>query len=135
MKRYLLTLMAVIVMLADFFVCPLDGQTKKPRERVQASVWMEKKLEFSQNILAALTEANFAEIEGNAENMNFVGYLEKWERGGQPDYKRHVTYFEFANQELIRHAKAKNIDGATLAYNQLTTSCVQCHKIVRDAKK
>ena len=26
-------------------------------------------------------------------------------------------------------------DGATLAYNQLTIGCVQCHKIVRDARK
>lgn len=135
MNHYLLAMSMVIAALAAVLVCPSSGQEKKPAKRDQASVWMEKKLEFSRNILSALTEANFAEIERNAENMNFVGYLEKWTRGGQPDYKRQVAYFEFANQELIRHAKEKNLDGATLAFNQLTTSCVQCHKIVRDAKK
>ncbi len=135
MKHYLFTMSTVIAALAALLVGSSIGQEKKPAKREQASVWMEKKLEFSQSILVALTQANFAEIERNAENMNFVGHLEKWTRGVQPDYKRQVVYFEFANQELIRHAKEKNIDGATLAFNQLTTSCVQCHKIVRDSKK
>ena len=136
MKHSLLAMSAVIAALATFLVCPSSGQEKKPVKQEKASVWMEKKREFTQNILVALTQADFAEIERNAENMNFVGYLEKWERGGaRPDYKRQMTYFEFANQELIRHAKEKNIDGATLAFNPLTTSCVQCHKVVRDAKK
>lgn len=135
MKHSPLALAAVLLALAAYLVGPSFGQTAKPRAQDKASVWMEKKLEFSRNILAALTTADFDEIRRNAENMTFVGYLEKWERGGQPDYKRQVTYFEFASQELIRHAKAKNIDGATLAFNQLATSCIQCHKVVRDAKK
>ena len=32
-------------------------------------------------------------------------------------------------------AKAKNIDGATLAYVQLTVNCVNCHKYVRESTK
>ena len=66
--------------------------------------------------------------------MRFLGYLEKWVRGNRLDYKQQVVFFDFANQELIRQAKEKNLDGAILAYNQLTVSCVQCHKIVRNAK-
>ena len=37
--------------------------------------------------------------------------------------------------ELIRQAGKKNLGGATLAYTQLTLSCVHCHNVVRDAKK
>jgi len=96
---------------------------------------MKKKLELSQNILAGLTEADFDKVRKNAQAMNFLGALEKWQRADKPDYKRQVSYFEFANLELIRQAGEKNLDGAALAYNQLTVSCVQCHKIVRDAKK
>ena len=32
-------------------------------------------------------------------------------------------------------AKAKNLDGATLAYVRLTMNCIECHKYVRDHKK
>ena len=39
-----------------------------------------------------------------------------------------------ANEQLIAEANANDLDGATLAYVQLTLSCVNCHKLVRDAK-
>ncbi len=96
---------------------------------------MKKKLQLSQNILAGLTESDFDKVRTNAQAMNFLGYLEKWAHADMPDYRLQVRYFDFANRELIRQARDKNLDGATLAYNQLTASCVQCHKIVRDARK
>jgi cytochrome c556 len=135
MKYYLIVLTAAALSVGGLSVCPSSGQKKKPSEQEKASVWMKKKLEFSQNILAGLTESDFAKVRANAEAMSFLGYLEKWTRGDQPDYKKQIVFFDFANRELIRQAKEKNLDGATLAYNQLTVSCVQCHKIVRNAKK
>ncbi len=119
---------AVALALAVLAVCPASGQDK-------ASVWMKQKREFTQNILAGLTQGDFDKISANASAMDFLGYLEQWARAGRPGYKQQATYFAFANRELVRHAKEKNIDGATLAFTQLTTSCVQCHKIVRDIKK
>jgi cytochrome c556 len=135
MKNYLIVLAAAALLLGALSVCPSRGQEQKPSEQEKASVWMKKKLEFSQNILAGLTESDFDKVRANAEAMRFLGYLEKWARADRPDYKKQVVFFDFANQELIRQAKEKNLDGATLAYNQLTVSCVQCHKIVRGAKK
>ncbi len=133
--KSLITVTAAAVSLAVFSAPLSSGQEKKSAEQDKASVWMKKKLEFSQNILAGLTESDFDKVRTNAEAMAVLGYLEKWARADRPDYKKQVAFFEFANQELIRQAKEKNLDGATLAYNQLTVSCVQCHKIVRDAKK
>lgn len=95
--------------------------------------WMQKKLQMSQNILAALTEEDYTKIGLNAGAMNFIGYLEKWDKRDSPEYKQQLGYFSFATRELIRQSKEKNLDGATLAYNQLVLSCVQCHKIVRSA--
>ncbi len=43
--------------------------------------------------------------------------------------------FEFANKALVHASREKNLDGATLAYVQLTLSCVNCHKVVRDVSK
>lgn len=42
--------------------------------------------------------------------------------------------FEYANKSLVLASKEKNLDAATLAYMELTVSCVNCHKIVRDVK-
>jgi hypothetical protein len=128
MRKAFQAVAALAVAVTVLFVCPARGQDK-------ASIWMKQKRELTQNVLAGLTEGDFDKINANAAAMNFLGYLEKWARAGQPEYKQQTTYFAFANRELIRHAKEKNIDGATLAFNQLTTSCVQCHKIVRDPKK
>jgi len=132
MKWYMISL--IVITVGGLFVCPLSGQEKVAAQE-KSSVWMKKKLEFSQNILAGLTESDFDKISRNAKNMNFLGHLEKWGRADNLDYKRQVSHFEFANAELIRQAKDKNLDGATLAYNLLTVSCVHCHQIVRDAKK
>lgn len=113
-----------------------DKGSKKPTPK-EASVWMQMKLDFTQGILKGLTESDFDKIAANAMAMNIAGYFEAWNRSDNPEYKRQLSYFDFANKELARQAAAKNIDGATLAYNQLAVSCVACHKVVRDtnAKK
>ena len=43
--------------------------------------------------------------------------------------------FEYANKSLVRAVRAKNLDSATIGYLQLTLSCVDCHKVVRDPGK
>jgi hypothetical protein len=133
MTRWLTILTAVIL---GMVLCgPTSGEDKKSADQDKSADWMKKKLELSQNMLAGLTESDFEKIRRNAQAMSLMDYLEKWARAGQADYKQQLTYFEYANQELIRQSKEKNLDGALLAYYQLTASCVQCHKIVREAKK
>lgn len=134
MKWFTTCLAALALTGGGLFIYPLNGQDQTA-EQEKSSVWMKKKLEFTQNILAGLTESDFDKIGRNAKNMSFLGHLEKWARADHPDYKRQIGSFDFANAELIRQAKDKNLAGAALAYNQLTVSCVQCHQIVRDAKK
>jgi cytochrome c556 len=36
--------------------------------------------------------------------------------------------------EIIRQANQDNLEGVTLGFNQLTVSCVQCHKHLRETK-
>lgn len=133
MKRYWLVLAAILVGMS--FLDPARAQESKPGAQEKSALWMKKKLQLTQNILAGLTEADFEKIHKNADELNFLGYVEKWLRADMPEYKRQMSQFELANLELIRQAKRKNLEGATLAYNQLTVSCVQCHKVIRDAKK
>jgi hypothetical protein len=129
MKRTLtLAALALMVIVAP----PLRGEDEPSKK---SEIWMRQKLQASQTILKALAEGDFPAIAQNAQAMSFMDFLEKWLRSESPGYRAQLQVFEFANKELIRAAREKNIDAATLAYTQLTISCVNCHKIVRDAAK
>jgi hypothetical protein len=129
MKKGLLPLGLSLAVLLPLPLCAEDEPSK------QASVFMRQKLQASQAILAALARGDHEAIGSNAQAMNVVEHLEKWIRADTPGYRTQLRLFEFADRELIRAAREKNIDAATLAYNQLTISCVNCHKMVRDTAR
>jgi hypothetical protein len=133
--KTIVSCMVVCISTGMSLAWPFQPPQTKPDEQEKAKSLMKQKLVFSQNVLAGLTEGDFDKVSSNAKAMNVLSYLEKWKQADMEEYKRQLTYFDMANKELIRHAKQKNIDGATLWYNLLTTSCVQCHTIVRTARK
>ncbi|MDZ4851008.1 MAG: hypothetical protein SGI77_17110 [Pirellulaceae bacterium] len=96
------------------------------------SFWMEKKLEYSKQILQALTSGDCQGIESNSEQMRLLGKIEGFVRRRSPTYTSHLQSFDLASRELTRHGREKNIEGATLAFHQLTTSCVSCHRSIRE---
>lgn len=131
-----LCLFAAVAILAAAPASRADDRPASAKEK--QNVWMKQKLKFSQEILAGLTEGDFDKVEKNAAALNRSGYLEKWiDRGNRKhdEYELHRQTFDFYNRELIRQAKDKDIGGATVAYQLLAASCVQCHKVVRDVKK
>jgi cytochrome c556 len=134
MTKLLTTLATLILIAAPFAVQPTHGDDDQEHEK-QASVWMKQKLSASQNILAGLTKGDFEAIDKNAQSMLVVEYLEKWLRADTPGYNMKLKDFEYANKSLRLAAREKNLDGATIAYIQLTLSCVHCHKLVRDTEK
>ena len=109
-----------------------EATPEKPTEK-EISIWMHQKTNLSQRVMEGLTEGDFDKIQRGAVLMNVMSYFEGRSHASDPEYKRQLGQFDFANRELIRMAKAKNLEGATLAYNQLTVSCVYCHKTLRDA--
>lgn len=129
-----LLIFGLVALLPVFAQNPKPVRPKKADDKAAASLWMSKKLDYSQKILAGLTKGDFEAVIKNAEHMEVVGFLEKWDRADLPEYRRQIRYFDDANKELMRQAGKKNINGATLAYTQLTLSCVHCHNILRDGK-
>jgi len=103
-------------------------------EQKTQSYWMQKKLEYSQNILSALATEDFEAIRTNAASMKALDALEKFVHPRPKDYRMQLQTFQFANDELIRNSREKNVDGAALAYVQLTLSCVNCHKVLRSTR-
>jgi cytochrome c556 len=111
------------------------GAADKDKQDEQGSFWMQKKLEYSEKILAGLATADFEAIGKNARSMNALTQMEKWVRAGLPEYRAQLRIFQNANEQLIEMADAEKLDGATLAYVQLTLSCVNCHKVIRDGAR
>lgn len=109
---------------------PADA--KNPR---QVSVWMRKKLDYSQNILAGITAGDFELVGQNANAMKGLNRIESFVRGRTPGYKAQLQIFQEANDEILRQAQRENADGAALAFTQLTISCINCHKHIREAEK
>jgi hypothetical protein len=108
------------------------GLADEPQDESKPSFWMEKKLEYSQRMIRGLATENFDEIAKSARLMGGLSQFERWVRGGVPEYRSQLTLFQTANRELARAADNNNLDGAALAYVQMTLSCVNCHKVVRD---
>ena len=50
-------------------------------------------------------------------------------------YLKMSSEFRTSAERLRDAAKAKNLDGATLAYFDMTMNCVRCHKYLRQRKK
>jgi len=98
------------------------------------SFWMRKKLEYSQNILAGIATADFDKIVLNAESMRSLSKIEGFVRGRKPGYRTQLHIFEESVDEIIRQGQKDNVDGAALAFTQLTISCVNCHKQLRESK-
>jgi cytochrome c556 len=107
----------------------------EPAKEEGHSYWMKKKLEFAEHILAGMATADFDKISTAANSMKNLNQIEEWARRKNADeYRTQLHIFRFANSELVRQAEKKNIDGVALAYSQLTLSCVNCHKLLRDSK-
>jgi hypothetical protein len=91
---------------------------------------MQKKLEYARNILDGLVMEDFDKINQSAKALNELG-KRKWLENESAAYRTQNQVFWFTTGTLIMAAEAKNIDGATLSYTQMTHNCVNCHKLIR----
>ena len=117
---------------------PETKEAQTPEEKVNdknPSIWMKKKLDYSQNILAGLTAEDFDKIVDNARAMKVLGKFEAFFRSRNAAYTRQLQVFEDTNDEIIRQADNDNVEGVTLAFTQLTSNCVNCHKVLRQHVK
>src|SRR4029077_6797364 len=98
------------------------------------SDFMRQKLEFSKNVLEGLSLEDYPMIEKNAKSLKRLSQAAEWEVPTIPnatDYVALTTEFQRYADDLIRHARQSNIDGATRAYVKLTMTCVKCQKSAR----
>ena len=95
------------------------------------SFWMAQKIELSKKILESLTKEDFNALEADAKQLRTLGRIEGFVRRQDTTYSRYQQQFDSALLDVANQARNHNVEGATLAFNQLTTSCVVCHKRLR----
>ena len=112
------------------------NETRKRNDATQEmSGLMKRKLENSQKVLEGLAMSNFDKIGSHAVELISLSKQAEWKVLKTPEYELFSNEFRRSAEELVKNATSKNLDGVTLAYVDLTFTCVRCHKYVREARK
>lgn len=97
---------------------------------------MRVKLQRAQTLLQALTMEDFKTLQENAESLVRISKATEFLRAYKTEeYEFQARVFQKAAESLAAKAKEKNIEGATLAYLDMTISCVACHNHFRGRKR
>jgi hypothetical protein len=141
MKRMKL-IVAILVLAAGMPALSGHGQQSKrePRKLNDAiakelSELMKRKLENSQKVLEGVAMNDFEKISKHADELIFISKQAEWKVLKTPEYELYSNDFRRNAADLVQKAKDKNLDGAALAYVDLTLTCVKCHKHVRETRK
>lgn len=110
-----------------------DEGTDQPPEKV--SKYMRAKLVHSQKLLEALVLEDFEQTVKHSQDLKLLSQESIWNVLQTEQYVQHSTDFRRRTDALTAAARKKNLDGAALAYVELTLNCVQCHKYLRDSRK
>lgn len=106
------------------------GQSQDRRSRATKE-FMRDKLELSQKLLEGLANEDYDLLIAKATRLSAMSQEAGWQVFENPEYAEHSLTFRKNVDALIRAAKNKNLDGATLAFVRVTMNCVDCHKFVR----
>ena len=126
MKTKFLLLTVVLALAAGLSVAL--AQTKRNRA---AKEFMRDKLELSQRVLEGLATEDYDLIIAKGTRLSAMSKEADWRVFENPDYDQQSVTFRRHVNSLVKAAKDKNLDAATLAYVRVTMSCVDCHKLVR----
>lgn len=124
-------LLSIIIAIAavSFFASP--GSSQKPDE---VGEFMRAKLVHSQKVVEGLALENYPLIAKHAQEMTLLSQAANWRVLQTPEYLDHSSDFRRSTEALKQAAQEKNLDGAALAYFEVTLKCVKCHKYVRAVK-
>jgi hypothetical protein len=109
---------------------PLGAQEADP-EGDNLAVFMRAKLVHAQHVLEGICTQDFPLIAKHAQELSLLSQAAGWQVLQTPLYQQHSAEFRRAADAVTKAAQQRNLDGAALAYFQMTMSCVSCHKYVR----
>ncbi len=102
------------------------------RDKKKVKELMDKKLELSQKLLAALVINDLDKAQLHAQALQKIREDAAWIVVNTDDYKIWSREFATCNEKIIKATRDKNQDAAQLGYLELTMTCFHCHAYVRD---
>ena len=126
MKTIFTLLVVLLVAAASLIVAPAQSKRTRP-----AKEFMRDKLELSQSVLEGLATEDYDLIIAKGTKLSAMSNEADWRVFENPDYDQQSVTFRRHINSMVKAAKDKNLDAATLAYMRVTMSCVDCHKLVR----
>ena len=104
------------------------AQSKRSRA---AKEFMRDKLELSQKALEGVVTEDWDLVIAKGTKLSAMTEQADWRVFENPNYDQQSKAFKQHVDSLVKAAKKKDLDAATLAYVRVTMSCVDCHKAVR----
>jgi len=120
---------------ADDKTKPTEKAAAKEKPGVKKTVmraFMRKKLAASQSVLEGLVVEDFDLIAEGAKQLKASATAAEFMVFNDALYIEQAEDFKRVVNKLAVAAKEKRLDGATLGYMDMTMSCVECHKHVRN---
>ncbi len=102
-----------------------------PEIKIDLTKFMERKLDSSREIVAGLAIADYEKISKSAQDMMLLSHESAWNVIQSEAYIKMSQEFRIAAERLRDTAHQKNLDGATIAYFEVTLNCVRCHRHIR----
>ncbi len=109
-------------------------QPPNPQNAIQPDTkkFMVQKLEYSKAIVEGLTMEDYPQIAKAAQGLMLLSQEADWNVLTTPKYLNSSSEFRETVSRLRDAGDEKNLDGALLAYLEVTLSCVRCHKQLRE---
>lgn len=108
-----------------------ETKERLPMKKALLRAFMRTKLAASQNVLEGLAVEDYNLVTTGAAGLLVVAGAAEFMVSEDPEYVEQADDFRRIVNKLGVAAKEKRLDGVTLAYVDMTMSCVECHKHVR----
>lgn len=122
----------ILIATCTLFLCATVANEIYAQVRLQQL--MIEKLTNAQRILEGIALGKHDKIEKHANELIRISKSAEWLANKKPRYEQFSNDFVRAAETIAKKAKEKNLDGVTLAYFDLTMSCVRCHQYVREIR-
>lgn len=96
---------------------------------------MRQKLDRAQGLFEAVVLARFPAARRYAGELLRISERSTWTPLATPSYLRYAAEFQEAARSLGQAAAARDIDEVSTAYMTLTSTCVQCHRLLRESRQ
>jgi hypothetical protein len=115
---------------------PPGGAPKRelPVDKTEVQQLMQRKRELSHEAFDAIVAKDFPRIGRNAKALAAISQAVEWRVIPTPHYLQYSVEFQEVAEKLAEKARDKNSDGVTLAFTQMTFSCVRCHDYIRQTR-